>query len=253
MPDLSRLPARTPARDGRAVGRRRRRELRRLSPLPAAPGGGAAAPPLPLALRRPMFGLLGRVYPKADWAPRVLRAKTTFEALARDSVEAYFHSMSMLRDDDAAQLCSRRLQAPSSPATTRSKCSAGTPRAPNTDDPLALIQYLDLKTYLVGDINTKVDRASMAHSLEVREPLMDHPLVEWLATLPSRSSCADGEGKWLLKKAMEPLLPRRPAVPAEDGVRRAAGRLVSRAAAQRVREAVLGERLADSGLFNPRT
>ena len=54
-----------------------------------------------------------------------------------------------------------------------------------TDDPLALVQYLDLKTYLVGDINTKVDRASMAHSLEVREPLMDHPLVEWLASLPS--------------------------------------------------------------------
>jgi asparagine synthase (glutamine-hydrolysing) len=57
--------------------------------------------------------------------------------------------------------------------------------AARTDDPLALIQYLDLKTYLVGDINTKVDRASMAHSLEVREPLMDHKLVEWLATLPS--------------------------------------------------------------------
>jgi asparagine synthase (glutamine-hydrolysing) len=59
------------------------------------------------------------------------------------------------------------------------------PPSAGTDDPLALIQYLDLKTYLVGDINTKVDRASMAHSLEVREPLMDHPLVEWLATLPS--------------------------------------------------------------------
>ena len=74
-------------------------------------------------------------------------------------------------------------------------------------DPLSLIQYLDLKTYLVGDINTKVDRASMAHSLEVREPLMDHPLVEWLATLPSSFKLRAGEGKWLFKKAMEPYLP----------------------------------------------
>ena len=70
-----------------------------------------------------------------------------------------------------------------------------------TDDPLALVQYLDLKTYLVGDINTKVDRASMAHSLEVREPLMDHPLVEWLASLPSSlklrgSAGASHEPRW---------------------------------------------------------
>ncbi|HNL98196.1 MAG TPA: asparagine synthase (glutamine-hydrolyzing), partial [Accumulibacter sp.] len=52
---------------------------------------------LPLALRRPLFGLLGRVYPKADWAPRVFRAKTTFEGMARTAVEAYFHSVSILR------------------------------------------------------------------------------------------------------------------------------------------------------------
>ena len=79
----------------------------------------------------------------------------------------------------------------------------------NQDDPLSLIQYLDLKTYLVGDINTKVDRASMAHSLEVREPLMDHPLVEWLATLPPSFKLREGEGKWLFKKAMEPYLPNQ--------------------------------------------
>ena len=76
-----------------------------------------------------------------------------------------------------------------------------------TDDPLALVQYLDLKTYLVGDINTKVDRASMAHSLEVREPLMDHPLVEWLASLPNSLKVQGQEGKYVLKKAMEPHLP----------------------------------------------
>ena len=69
------------------------------------------------------------------------------------------------------------------------------PRRAGTDDPLALIQYLDLKTYLVGDINTKVDRASMAHSLEVREPLMDHALVEWLATLPVEPEAARRRGQ----------------------------------------------------------
>jgi asparagine synthase (glutamine-hydrolysing) len=59
----------------------------------------------------------------------------------------------------------------------------------------------------VGDINTKVDRASMAHSLEVREPLMDHELVEWLATLPSSLKIQGQEGKYLFKKAMEPHCP----------------------------------------------
>src|SRR5690606_23304776 len=76
-----------------------------------------------------------------------------------------------------------------------------------TDDALSLIQYVDYKTWLVGDINTKVDRASMAHSLEVREPLMDHELVEWLATLPRQHKIDGGEGKALLKHAMEPMLP----------------------------------------------
>jgi hypothetical protein len=46
---------------------------------------------LPLGLRRPLFGALGRIYPKADWAPRFVRAKTTFQSLARNSLEAYFH------------------------------------------------------------------------------------------------------------------------------------------------------------------
>src|SRR5262249_59833846 len=76
-----------------------------------------------------------------------------------------------------------------------------------TDDPLALIQYIDMHTYLVGDINTKVDRASMAHSLEVREPLMDHELVEWAATLPSGTKLRGTNGKAIFKKALEPRLP----------------------------------------------
>jgi asparagine synthase (glutamine-hydrolysing) len=114
------------------------------------------------------------------------------------------------------------------------------------------VQYLDLKTYLIGDINTKVDRASMAHSLEVREPLMDHELVDFLGSLPSSLKIRGNEGKWLLKKAMEPRLPKdilyRPkmgfAVPLAQWFR---GPLRGR-----VRDALLGERLADTGIFNRR-
>ena len=163
--------------------------------------------PLPLALRRPVFGLLGRMYPKADWAPRVFRGKTTFQALARDSVDAYFHSMCLLRDEDRRALYSNSFRADLR-GTTQSRFFDGMPHVSSPPTSLSLIQYIDLKTYLVGDINTKVDRASMAHSLEVREPLMDHPLVEWLATLPSSFKLRRGEGKWLLKSALGPYLPR---------------------------------------------
>jgi asparagine synthase (glutamine-hydrolysing) len=161
---------------------------------------------LPLGLRQPLFGVLGQLYPKADWAPRFLRAKSTFQALARDSVEAYFHSVSIFRDDMRAQLFSPAFRATLAGHRASDVFHEHAARA-GTDDPLSIIQYLDLNTYLVGDINTKVDRASMAHALEVREPLMDHRLVEWAASLPASIKLKDGEGKWVLKKAMEPHLP----------------------------------------------
>ena len=75
-------------------------------------------------------------------------------------------------------------------------------------DPLALVQYLDYKTYLPGDILTKVDRASMAHSLEVRTPFLDYELVEWASSLPSDVKLRGSEGKHVLKRALEPVLPR---------------------------------------------
>jgi asparagine synthase (glutamine-hydrolysing) len=205
---------------------------------------------LPQSLRAPLFGALGRAYPKADWAPRFLRAKTTFEALGRNAVGAYFHGVSILRDD-----LRRRLYSPTFRASLggynaievfrRHAALAG------TDDPLALVQYLDLKTYLVGDINTKVDRASMAHSLEVREPLMDHPLVEWLGTLPSSLKIRDGQGKWLLKKAMEARLPREVLYRPKMGFAVPLARWFRGPLRERVRDALTGERLVDTGMFEP--
>lgn len=204
---------------------------------------------LPDTLRQPLFGFLGHIYPKADWAPKVFRAKSTFEALGRDAVAGYFHSVSVMGDALRLKLFSdsfkRELQGYRAVEVLR-RHDANAPH----DDPVSRVQYLDMKTYLVGDINTKVDRASMAHSLEVREPLMDHKLMEWVSGLPRSFKLKGREGKYVFKKALEPHLPHdvlyRPkmgfAVPLASWFR---GPLK-----QRVRDAVLGQTLAGTGIFN---
>jgi asparagine synthase (glutamine-hydrolysing) len=205
---------------------------------------------LPLSVRRPVFGLFGRAYPKADWAPRVFRARSTFEALARDSVEAYFHGVSILRDSMRRELFSNTFKARLGGYNAAQVFHRHAQRA-DTRDPLALIQYLDLKTYLIGDINTKVDRASMAHSLEVREPLMDHPLVEWLATLPSSLKLRGGEGKYLLKQSMQPYLPAELMYRPKQGFAVPLAKWFRGPLRTRVTESLVGERLASTGMFNP--
>jgi asparagine synthase (glutamine-hydrolysing) len=205
---------------------------------------------VPLAMRRTVFGALGRAYPKLDWMPRVFRAKTTFESLARNSVEAYFHTVSFVNDAMRRRLYSARFRSELGGYCAREVLERHA-LAAGTDDPLALIQYLDLKTYLVGDINTKVDRASMAHSLEVREPLMDHPLVEWLATLPSNLKIRDGESKFLLKKAMEGRLPDEVLYRPKMGFAVPLTRWLRGPLRERVRAALARGELVESGMFDP--
>jgi asparagine synthase (glutamine-hydrolysing) len=205
--------------------------------------------PLPLQLRQPVFGLLGWLYPKADWAPRVFRAKSTLEALARGSVEAYFHSVSVLHDGMRRELFNERFRSELQGYAAVEVLKRHAARAPS-DHPLSFVQYLDLKTYLVGDINTKVDRASMAHSLEVREPLMDHPLVEWMSSLPPAFKLRNGQGKVLLKKALEPYLPAEILYRPKMGFAVPLAQWFRGPLREPVRKAVLGPVLAETGWFD---
>jgi asparagine synthase (glutamine-hydrolysing) len=72
---------------------------------------------------------------------------------------------------------------------------------------MAAIQYCDIHTYLPLDILTKVDRMTMAHSIEARPPLLDHKLVEFAARIPARLKLKDGTTKYILKRAMRGILP----------------------------------------------
>jgi asparagine synthase (glutamine-hydrolysing) len=72
----------------------------------------------------------------------------------------------------------------------------------------AQIAFVDMLTYLPGDILTKVDRMSMAVSLEARVPLLDHEVIEFAASLPSELKMRGGDGKWILRRAIEGIVPR---------------------------------------------
>jgi len=204
---------------------------------------------VPDSIRRPLFGFLGSVYPKLDRAPRWLRAKTTFQELADDEAEGYYRTVCKIPDAMRHQILS---------AGTQKAVAGWRPAwliraamdAAGTDDPMARAQFADIQTYLVGDILTKVDRASMAHSLEARAPLLDHVLVEWAGTVPPDLKIRSNGGKYILKKALEPYVPHENLYRTKQGFATSLAPQFRGAGAARVRERLSSAALLDSGLFD---
>lgn len=160
---------------------------------------------IPDFFRTSVIGFMARVYPKADWLPQVFRAKTLLSNVAMSPMEGYFNSMSWFGGDKNRILSEEvrtNLQKYSSLGLFDhygALCESA--------DPLTRVQYVDIKTYLVDDILAKVDRASMANSLEVRVPLLDHEFMELVASIPPDLKLRRREGKYILKKCLETYLP----------------------------------------------
>ncbi len=153
-----------------------------------------------------LFGALAAIYPKADWLPQPLRAKATLRNLSLDPARAYFSSVygaaasvrdALLGGDVRAQLGHY----------DPFEIFAEHYNKPLADDPIVRAQYADIKLYLTDDVLTKVDRASMAVSLEVRCPLLDHRLMELAARIPSSLKLKGREAKYIFKRVVSQLLP----------------------------------------------
>lgn len=161
---------------------------------------------LPAALRAPLFGTLGRAWPKADWAPRPLRAKATLLALAESGEEGYARGLSVMLPDARRALYTDSFAASLDGFRAEDEVIALMRGAPGRSG-LDRAQYADLTFWMPGDILTKVDRTSMAVGLEAREPLLCHRLVEFAARLPEAMRVNGSTGKYLLKKSLERYLP----------------------------------------------
>lgn len=157
---------------------------------------------VPGFFRRPFFGTLGKLYPKADYLPQVFRGKAFISNVARDPVEAYFFSMSAFHEDQKSKLLQPEIQNSLKGYRTSELFHKLYSNAP-AQDHLSRIQYLDIKTYLAEDILTKVDRASMAVSLEVRCPILDHVFMEYAAKIPPKLKLVGMDGKHIFKRALK--------------------------------------------------
>ena len=203
---------------------------------------------VPAPLRRGLLGQLALAYPKMDWAPRWLRAKHTLTEISLDSALGYYRTVAKLHHDQRRDLFSTTLRAQLDGHDPAARI-VDHMQACNTDDTLLQAQYVDVNTYLPGDILTKVDRTSMAHSLEVRSPFLDHTLVEWGMALPASCKLRGQEGKWVLKRALEPMLPADLLYRRKQGFATSLSG-VCRTEAAELRSRLLAGPMLDSGLFD---
>jgi asparagine synthase (glutamine-hydrolysing) len=161
---------------------------------------------LPGWFRAAVLGPLAAVWPKADWMPRALRAKTLLTNLSLDPGAAYANTVSLCRPPLRRRLLAAGLRTELNGHRPEDLIRQEHAAAP-AHDALAGMIAADVAVVLPDDFLVKVDRATMAHGLEARPPLLDHELLELAARIPSRYKVHDGETKWVLKQAFRRRLP----------------------------------------------
>jgi asparagine synthase (glutamine-hydrolysing) len=203
---------------------------------------------LPRALRSGVMRPLSRGLPHAAWGRNYLHN------VSLDPTERYLDSVSVF-----TSLARRSLYT----ADFRARLGAGggfalglfrdcAARAGAERDPVGALLYTDAKTYLPGDILTKVDRMSMAVSLEARSPLLDHKLIEFAARIPSSLKLRGRETKHVFKRALEGLVPDEILHRRKQGFGVPIDQWINRQLRSRTRETLTEPRARQRGFVEPR-
>jgi len=155
-----------------------------------------------------LLSAASRWAPDGKWVPKPMRLRGLFRSASEGPLESYAREMSICDAETKGRLLGDSLKKRLDGYDARSVLEECFRRSGSWDS-TAQLQYTDFKTYLADGILTKVDRASMAHGLEVRVPLLDHPLVEFMAHLPSSTKVAWGRGKRLLRQSLRSVVPEQ--------------------------------------------
>lgn len=162
---------------------------------------------VPAAFRSAVFGAAAAVWPASSKLPQPLRLKTILGNLAQSDAEAFYRDLSFLRDETRRQVYSpdfmQSLHGYSARETVIPLYAAS-----DAPDAVGRAQQTDIHLYMTDDVLAKVDRVSMAHSLEVRCPLLDPAILEFGASLPSSVRLAGGMGKRPLRRLAQQRLPK---------------------------------------------
>jgi len=199
--------------------------------------------PLPGPARY-MLGAVGRMMPAG------MRGRNFLRHLSLTGAERYLDSVTLFRHDDMRRMFQPEVAELLAPVEMW-RSNAESLESSNRHW-LSNLQSLDIKNYLPLDILTKVDRMSMAHSIETRVPLLDHKLVEFAATIPAEMNLRGGTTKYILKRAMRGILPGRIIDRPKRGFAIPLGYWFRGKLGAYVRELLLGSDNRRRGLFNTR-
>ena len=150
----------------------------------------------------------GLIRPLSEALPHGARGKNYLFNISLDAAARYIDSISHFNGPGKRRLYSDEIKTKMNGSFERGeKLFREIAGNMTSNDPVENLLYLDSKTYLPSDILTKVDRMTMASSLEARSPLLDHRLIEYVTRIPSELKLKGNETKYIFKKAIEGFVP----------------------------------------------